>query len=252
MSWRVCLLPYLDEGKAFSELDLSEPWNGTKNATVANRVSCRIVKSFQSPNDFDRNRDDTSFIALDMPESADCARRLVIIEIHNTGIHWMEPRDLTQAEIRSRVNDMIMRGESVHVLTANGQVGTLAGNSLTFFGWSDDLFTQWAAPEVADSNASRDAAGEVQKFDDGRKITRQFAETVALDNVGGRTGPNRDRLTASAVRHDKYWHKPEGGGDAVLISGWSVTVWRKPATPGGHYTLFVADDGTVKDFRGGK
>ncbi len=105
------------------------------------------------------------------------------------------------------------------------------------------------AQKKGDSEVKRDSVAEVRKFDEAGKITRQFAENVALDRVAGNRG-NRDRLTAGAIRHDKYWHTPESGGDAVLISGWSVTVWMRPATPDGFYTLFVADDGSVKDFRG--
>ena len=52
--------------------------------------------------------------------------------------------------------------------------------------------------------SSCDAAVEVEKFDSAGKITRLFAETAALDHVAKGKRGNRERLTASAMRHDKY------------------------------------------------
>jgi len=149
MSWRVLLLPYFDfEERAFySELDLSEPWNSPKNVAVASPASSRIARWFRSPNDFAAGSNDTSFVAIEIPENADHGRRLVIVEIHNTGIHWMEPRDLNRPEIKSRIEEMLYRGQAVHVLTADGEIGTIADSSLTFFGSLDELFDSWLAPD---------------------------------------------------------------------------------------------------------
>lgn len=146
MSWRVRLLPYFDEGKVYSELDLSEPWNSVKNLAVTDPVSSRIIRWFRSPNDFAANGNDTSFVAIDSPGDTNRGRGLVIVEIHNTGIHWLEPRDLTRRAIKSRIEEMLNRGEVVHILTADGQVGTIADSSLTFFGSVDDLFDRWLTP----------------------------------------------------------------------------------------------------------
>ncbi|MBI3866086.1 MAG: DUF1559 domain-containing protein [Planctomycetia bacterium] len=140
-SWRVRLLPYLDENEFYSELDLSKPWNSPKNVAVANRASTATTIRFRSPNDFGSSSDDTSFVAIEQAGT----RRVAIVEIHSTGIHWMEPRDLSRAEILARMAGMLNRGEAVHILTADGRVGTIADSSLTFFGSVDDLFDQWLA-----------------------------------------------------------------------------------------------------------
>ena len=149
MSWRVLLLPYFDteEREVYSKLDLSEPWNSPKNLAIAKGASSPIVRWFRSPNDFAAGKDDTSFVGIEVPQTASGGRRLVIVEIHNTGIHWMEPRDLTRREIRSRIIEMLNRGEAVHVLTADGHVGTLADSTLSFFGSPDDLFDRWFWPQ---------------------------------------------------------------------------------------------------------
>src|SRR5262249_9846714 len=135
MSWRVLLLPYFDseERKLYSELDLSEPWNSPKNLAISGPETSHIVRWNRSPNDFGAVNSDPSFVAIDIPADADHGRRLVIVEIHNTGIHWMEPRDLSRPEIKSRIEEMLNRGEAVHVLTGDGEVGTITDSSLTFF-----------------------------------------------------------------------------------------------------------------------
>jgi hypothetical protein len=147
LSWRVLLLPYLDERDVFSELDFSQPWNSLKNLAAARRAAFPIARLFRSPNDFAANEEDTSFVAIEIPESANRGRRLVIVEIHNTGIHWMEPRDLSRPEIKSGIEEMLNRGEAIHVLTGDGQVGTMANSSLTFFGSPDDLLDRWLWPD---------------------------------------------------------------------------------------------------------
>jgi hypothetical protein len=82
-------------------------------------------------------------------------------------------------------------------------------------------------------------------------VTREVAEAKALDEVVSRTKVSRDQLTADATRVDKFWYDGPNGAEPVLLSGWSVLVLLRPATPGGHYFLFVADDGEVKEFHGG-
>jgi hypothetical protein len=147
MSWRVRLLPYFNERQVYSELDLSEPWNSPKNVAVDGPALSRVVRWFRSPNDFAASSNETSFVAIDIPENTNHGRRLVIAVVHNTGIHWMEPRDLSRPEIKSRIEEMLNRGVAVHILTADGEVGTIADSLLTFFGSVDDLFDRWLSPD---------------------------------------------------------------------------------------------------------
>ena|SRR5579863_588045 len=87
---------------------------------------------------------------------------------------------------------------------------------------------------------------------DSGAVTQEVAEATALDEVVRRTKVSRDRLTADATKVDKFWYEGPDRKEPVLISGWNVLVWRRPAMPGGHYFLFVADDGEVKKFERGK
>lgn len=144
-SWRALLLPYVDGREAYAELDLSQKWDNPKNVAVAKRFSSAVARRFHSPNDFSSNADETSFVAIEFSETPTCDRRFVIVEVHNTGIHWSEPRDLSPTEIQSRISDMLSRGQAVHVLTDDLRVGTIADSSLTFYGPPGELF-RWITP----------------------------------------------------------------------------------------------------------
>ena len=70
----------------------------------------------------------------------------IISHVNGLVIHWMEPRELSRAAIQSRIAEMLDRGEAVHILTADGRIGTISGSSLTFYGSAEDVFDQWISP----------------------------------------------------------------------------------------------------------
>ena len=49
-SWRVLLLPYLEEDDVFRQYRFDEPWNGPNNRKLANKITC---KTFQCPSGHD-------------------------------------------------------------------------------------------------------------------------------------------------------------------------------------------------------
>jgi hypothetical protein len=152
LSWRALLLPYLDGTKVFDDLDQSEAWDSPNNLEIARRASSSIGNRFRSPNDVSRDGNSTSFIAIDFsssdfPKGHKGGRRIIVVEVHDSGINWMEPRDLPFDEIQARVVEMVERGEVVHVLTADGNVGTILNHSLVFYGSVDQLFKEWSTQE---------------------------------------------------------------------------------------------------------
>lgn len=102
-SWRALLLPFLDEDLA-EQYDLNEPWNGPHNSDLADRM----------PPVFGCSRHegppgDTDFVLIVGPgalfenaasaprldEVADgTSRTILLVETADSGIHWLEPRDL--------------------------------------------------------------------------------------------------------------------------------------------------------------
>lgn len=103
-SWRVLLAPYLGAKTFYSQYRMDEPWNGPNNRKLRGPP----FPFFRCP--IAQNRDPcmTSYVAVVGPETAwpgtesvdrfDGADRLhdmiMVVEVADSGIHWMEPRDL--------------------------------------------------------------------------------------------------------------------------------------------------------------
>ncbi len=106
-SWRVLLLPFLEQEPLYRLYRFDEPWDGPNNRKVA-----ALAKDFdvfscpaQAPGGL---VGETSYVAVIGPHTAfpgeTCvsmqdikdgpASTLMVVEVHHSGIHWMEPRDL--------------------------------------------------------------------------------------------------------------------------------------------------------------
>ncbi len=112
-SWRVLILPFLVEPKFYKDYDFNEPWDGPNNRKLAARVG--IPPIFQCP---DNRSDDgtTAYLAVVGPNTMwpgqqsrkleditdEVSKTIHLVEAPNTGIHWMEPRDLTLDEFCQR------------------------------------------------------------------------------------------------------------------------------------------------------
>lgn len=105
-SWRVLLLPYLNEEEVYEQYRFDEPWNGPNNWNLADRIN---VGYFQCPCGRDHQRTlNTNYVVVVGDETAFPGERstslgnitdgpentLLLVEIGNSDIHWMEPRDL--------------------------------------------------------------------------------------------------------------------------------------------------------------
>jgi hypothetical protein len=136
-SWRVLLLPYLDQQELFARYDFNEPWNGPHNAQLAEEFP--TLKIFRCPRDSGAG---TSYAAVIgprtcWPERMPCHIRditdgtsltLLVVEVHDSGIHWMEPRDLHVTQMAPTINPGGGQGISspheggAYVLRAEGSV----------------------------------------------------------------------------------------------------------------------------------
>src|SRR5262249_17806187 len=105
-SWRVLILPYLDRSDIYSKYDFNEPWDGPNNSKLAALMPdcCRSPsRSSKQP------KTETSYVAIvgsetmwpggksvSLSDIADgTSNTVAVVEIENSGIHWMEPRDLS-------------------------------------------------------------------------------------------------------------------------------------------------------------
>jgi hypothetical protein len=113
-SWRVLLLPYLEQRELYNAYNFNEPWNGPNNAKLAGRIG----NIFRRPEAADDSVM-TSFVAVVGPQTAFPGARaltfeeigdglsftIMFVEIPNSDIGWMEPRDLMFDRMSFRVND---------------------------------------------------------------------------------------------------------------------------------------------------
>lgn len=105
-SWRVLLLPYLEEDIVYQQYRFDEPWNGPNNSKLADRISLQVFQCPSGP-----NCDRTLFADYCVVTGAGKAfpgsetsalknvlnsrsKTIVLVEVANSDIHWMEPRDL--------------------------------------------------------------------------------------------------------------------------------------------------------------
>ena len=101
-SWRTLILPYLDRSDIYRAYNFREPWNGPDNSKVA----ASMPGVFRCEDDLSiSDRPITSYLAVTGPGTAwdDCPSagtppRVMLVEVANSKINWMEPRDLTLDE----------------------------------------------------------------------------------------------------------------------------------------------------------
>jgi prepilin-type processing-associated H-X9-DG protein len=145
-SWRVLILPYIEEIQLHSEYDFNEPWDGPNNR----KLHSGSPYGMQCPSDPACGTGSTSYVAVVgastmWPGAGSASRQqcpdglsntVLLVEVHNSGIHWMEPRDLDITTMSFKVNGPPSTGissghpDGAHVLFADGYVGFLP-NTLT-------------------------------------------------------------------------------------------------------------------------
>jgi hypothetical protein len=115
-SWRVLLLPFLEQQALYDQYRFDEPWDGPNNRQLA----AYMPRVFCCPSDPGANPDLplTSYLAVVGPETAwpdekacefrdikdGTSNTLLVVESHGSGIHWMEPRDLHTGQMAREIN----------------------------------------------------------------------------------------------------------------------------------------------------
>jgi Protein of unknown function (DUF1559) len=157
-SWRVLILPYCGLGDVYNRYDFNEAWNGPHNSTLAAEVSERVAPIFRCPNDRSGSTNSTTFLAvtvndvmnsehLVMNDGAAMSPIPTIVELHGSGIHWMEPRDLSVMDARASLAHAGPESGAVYYLANDGRVWTLAEGQLVYRNSKDmiinSLFERW-------------------------------------------------------------------------------------------------------------
>jgi Protein of unknown function (DUF1559) len=109
-SWRVLILPFLEQNSLFAEYNFNEPWDGPNNRRLAKEMPA----CYRCPSRSDEQpKMETSYVAVVGPQTmwpGEKATKVTditdgtpntaaIVETENSGIHWMEPRDLSVTQM---------------------------------------------------------------------------------------------------------------------------------------------------------
>lgn len=137
-SWRTLILPYLEINSytdsnepvgLYDEIRMDEPWDSPHNIEVGKKRQPAIGQFFHCPSDplevadFHEN---VSYLAVvgprtvwnsDSPVSVrdvidGASQTIAFVEVADTGIHWMEPRDLHIGQMSLEVNGLQGQGIS--------------------------------------------------------------------------------------------------------------------------------------------
>ena len=108
-SWRVLILPFLDEEKLYAEYRFDEPWNGPHNSLLLKRrpdVFCCVTAKPHIPSGH------TTYSAIVSDETAwpgpagvsvqdihdGMSNTILVVEVRDAGIPWLAPDDLSLEE----------------------------------------------------------------------------------------------------------------------------------------------------------
>ncbi len=132
-SWRVLILPYMEHQTLYDQYDFNEPWDGPNNSKLADTP----ISAFTCPADSKHPSTITSYLAVIGPNTAwpenqptrfgdftdGSSNTLLLVESANSGIHWMEPRDLHVGQMAPTINPAARQGiSSLHPGGANAAV----------------------------------------------------------------------------------------------------------------------------------
>ncbi|MCE9556851.1 MAG: DUF1559 domain-containing protein [Planctomycetes bacterium] len=112
-SWRVLLLPYLQEKQLYERYRFDEPWDGPHNKLLHDHA----FSVYHCPTD-DSDLSRTSYFVVSGPgmmfepgkrlKSADAidgaSSTVLVVEAAGQDVHWLDPRDLDGVKLANQIN----------------------------------------------------------------------------------------------------------------------------------------------------
>lgn len=112
-SWRVLILPYMEQEALYNRYRFDEPWDGPNNS----RLAAEMPPAYRCPSDA-VTTNTTDYVVITGPGTMfdgdksigfgsikdGTSNTLLVVESANAGVHWMEPRDLDAGQMTFTVN----------------------------------------------------------------------------------------------------------------------------------------------------
>jgi hypothetical protein len=103
-SWRILILPYVEQQSLFQRYRFDEPWDGPNNRLLASEMP----RTFAFPDTYAERLLVANYLAVVGPETLwpggmpykgemkdGLSETIQLVENHGLNVHWMEPRDLS-------------------------------------------------------------------------------------------------------------------------------------------------------------
>jgi len=96
-SWRVLLLPFLgdDAAKAYKRYKFTEAWDGPSNRKLEELMPV----NYRCPTDKSQGAATSYLMVENDAKSGARGNGIILVEVTNSPVHWMEPRDISFDEV---------------------------------------------------------------------------------------------------------------------------------------------------------
>lgn len=146
-SWRILLLPWLDQAPLYNAYRFDEPWNGPNNSKLAEKIpSVYRCPSFAKYHrrfklETAQTKQVTNYVAVTAADAIfsgkhatkigdivdGTSQTIAIVEARNHVVHWMQPDDVTATEFIIDVQAAVHEHHAnhlggLHVVLADGTV----------------------------------------------------------------------------------------------------------------------------------
>jgi len=105
-SWRVLILPFIEEEALYNEYRFDEPWNGPNNSKLASKMPDVFrCPSFQFDHENHKVAEGELTIYLRLIDGAEpvYGKGVCVVEAPGQPVHWMAPEDITRAEFIDQI-----------------------------------------------------------------------------------------------------------------------------------------------------
>lgn len=160
-SWRVLLLPFVEQNALYERYNFDEPWDSPANLVLAQTA----IPVFRCPSDGVSSGPETNYVMIVGPgtlyegEEPTSIRKIIdgtsntimIVEVTGTGINWLEPRDLDIQQMPLQIN--APSGQGIQSFHPGGANVAFCDGSVRFLSESLNPQTLQNLTTIADGNA---------------------------------------------------------------------------------------------------
>lgn len=139
LSWRVAILPFIEEGPLYDRFDLDQPWDSEANRALAQMMPT----TYRSPTHGKEGSDRTHYVAMRSPQSVfpgaeaikmqditdGLSSTIAVAELPNGSVVWTMPDDCTPADFVAEFRAANAGG--VTVALSDGSVKRVSAGTTT-------------------------------------------------------------------------------------------------------------------------